>query len=108
MTRIGDAMVQARSGLASHTSGSIVGLVMVWMALAASPAWGQFTSCTGGVCYTGGSVGIGTTNPNATLSVNGSLNVPFGGYIYLGGQSSGVGALGPDITTCPVDSTKRP
>jgi hypothetical protein len=97
-------MVQARSGLASHTSGSIVGLVMVWMALAASPAWGQSGwpsyPNNGAISVTGsGNVGIGTTNPNATLSVNGSLNVPFGGSIYLGGQSSGVGALGPDITT---------
>jgi hypothetical protein len=63
MTRLDDAIVRARSGLASHTSGSIVGLVMVWMALAVSPAWGQFVPCTGGYCYTGGNVGIGTTNP---------------------------------------------
>ncbi|MDR3450479.1 MAG: hypothetical protein P4M15_12180 [Alphaproteobacteria bacterium] len=42
-----------------------------------------------------GYVGIGTTNPNVALSVNGSINIPFGGAIFLGGNLSN----GPAITT---------
>ncbi len=43
----------------------------------------------------GGNVGIGTTSPNTNLSVNGSINIPFGGSVFLGGQTS----FGPAITT---------
>jgi hypothetical protein len=65
------------------------------------PCGGQTTPWNtngSGVWYspTGVNVGIGTASPNTTLSVNGSINVPFGGFIYLGGQSSG---YGPAITT---------
>lgn len=44
-----------------------------------------------------GNVGIGTASPNTTLSVNGNINVPYGNYIFLGGQSAA--NTGPQITT---------
>jgi hypothetical protein len=44
----------------------------------------------------GGNVGIGTTSPGSTLTVNGNVTVGGGNFIYLNGQTSG---YGPDITT---------
>jgi hypothetical protein len=68
MQRVENAMFRVCSWLAGYSGALIAGLVVVLMTSAASPAWGQFTSCTGGVCYTAGSVGIGTDQPAASPS----------------------------------------
>jgi hypothetical protein len=63
MKRVYNVVVRACSWLAGHAGALIAAPVVVLITSAASPVWGHFTPCTGGYCYTGGHVGIGTTSP---------------------------------------------
>jgi hypothetical protein len=49
-------------------------LAILGLALISGPLWGQgpWATCTGGICYTGGNVGIGTALPTGKLEVSGA------------------------------------
>lgn len=60
------------SFLAGHSGALIIALALVGTASLASPAWGQWTTGSGGtIYYNGGNVGIGTTTPKESLAVTG-------------------------------------
>jgi hypothetical protein len=63
----------------------MIGLTVILLASSTvSPAWGQFAPCTGGYCYTGGNVGIGTTSPQFSLDVNGEIRIPVNTNLSFG------------------------
>ncbi len=68
MKRAHCVIVRACSWLTGHTGALIIGLAVVWMASAPSPAWGQWTGGpTGPIYYNGGNVGVGTSSPRTKL-----------------------------------------
>jgi hypothetical protein len=92
MKRVLNSLVRVCFWPAGYSRAVIVGLVVVLMTSAASPAWGQWANCSGGVCYTSGNVGIGTTTPSFPVTIVYSDNA-FGRGIELQNTNSGTYAI---------------
>ncbi len=69
MNRAHSVIAGACSWLAGHTGALIVGVAVVWMAAVPSPVWGQWSGTN--PVWTNSNVGIGTTNPENKLHVEG-------------------------------------
>ncbi len=71
MNRAHSVIAGACSWLAGHTGALIIGLAVVWMTASPRPMWGQWSGTN--PVWTNSNVGIGTTNPQYKLAVNGNI-----------------------------------
>lgn len=103
-------MIRACSYLKARQRALIAGLAVVCMAAAPRPAWGQWTTGSGGtIYYNGGNVGIGTASSDRRLTVQGTALQSFTGsapgieLVKSGAYTQGdVSALDFASTTYPL------